>query len=32
MRIFGITLFIKLQNDTETTIKRRKAMKNEMES
>ena len=32
MRIFGVILFTKQQNDTWTTITRRKAMKNEMES
>ena len=32
MRIFGVIPFIKLQNDTQTTIKRRKTMKNQMES
>ena len=30
MRIFGAISFIKLQNDTQTTIKRLKTMKNEM--
>ena len=30
MRIFGIIPFIKLQNHTQTTVKRRKTMKNEI--
>ena len=32
MRIFGVIPFIKLQNDTKTTVKRQKTMKNEMAS
>ena len=32
MRIFGVIPFLKLQNDTQTTVKRWKTMKNKMES
>ena len=32
MRMFGVISFVKLQCDTSSTIKRRKTMKNEMES
>ena len=32
MQIFGVIPFIKLQNDTETTVKQWKIMKNDMES
>ena len=32
LQMFGIIPFIKLQNDTQTTVKRWKPMKNEMKS